>query len=98
MTNCRKMNKNLINPLSSENTSTGEEKHRYLILHNDDVNTFDFVINCLIEICDHDFVQAEQCAMITHYKGKCDIKKGEMKSLKEMKSSLAKKGLIVSVE
>ncbi len=98
MTNCRLMNKNLINPLSTENPSTGVGKHSYLILHNDDVNTFDYVINCLIEICDHDYVQAEQCAMITHYKGKCDIKKGEMKSLKKMEKMLSQKGLIASIE
>jgi len=47
-----------------------------LILHNDDVHDFDFVIHSLIDVCKHDSVQAEQCTFLVHYKGKCDIKKG----------------------
>lgn len=45
-----------------------------LVLHNDDVNTFDFVIECLIEICKHTPEQAEQCTLLVHYKGKCTVK------------------------
>ncbi len=70
----------------------------FLILHNDDINTFDFVIDSLIEICEHDEIQAEQCALITHHKGKCDVKKGEAEALEVMKDSLKDKGLIASVE
>lgn len=92
------MNKNYSKPLRSEEISTDKGKNQFLILHNDEVNTFDYVIDCLIEVCDHDFVQAEQCAMITHHKGKCDIKKGDKDSLKKMKSILIEKGLTVSVE
>ena len=73
-------------------------KNRKLILYNDDVNTFDYVINCLVEICDHDILQAEQCAFITHYKGKCDVKSGDYKSLKSLKEHLVNKGLRVSVD
>tara|TARA_R110001599_G_scaffold7963_1_gene38294 strand:- start:1535 stop:1810 length:276 start_codon:yes stop_codon:yes gene_type:complete len=47
-----------------------------LILYNDDVNTFDHVINCLQIYCDHSEIQAEQCATIVHHNGKCCIKKG----------------------
>lgn len=94
----RIMNKNYSKPLGSENTSTEKGKNKYLILHNDDVNSFDHVIKCLIEICSHDFVQAEQCAMITHHKGRCDIKKGELKPLTEMQKNLTNEGLTVSVE
>ena len=46
-------------------------KEYEIILHNDDVNTFDHVINCLIRYCDHPLEQAEQCAYIVHYRGKC---------------------------
>ena len=60
-------------------------------------NSFDYVINCLIEVCNHDIIQAEQCAFITHYNGKCDIKKGDYKSLKPLKESLVKKGLRVTI-
>ena len=48
-----------------------------IILFNDDVNTFDFVIDCLIEICEHTAEQAEQCALLVKYKGKCTVKTGE---------------------
>jgi ATP-dependent Clp protease adaptor protein ClpS len=92
------MDRNLSNPQSQENTSEKKSKEYFLILHNDDINTFDHVINCLIDICNHDYVQAEQCATLTHYKGKCDIKKGDKKSLLKMKNCLSKKGLIVSLE
>jgi len=70
----------------------------FLILHNDDINTFDFVIDSLIEVCEHDEIQAEQCALITHHKGKCDVKKGDIETLEEMKDTLKNKGLIASVE
>ena len=75
--------------LQEQNTS--EEKlsdKRFLILHNDDKNTFDFVIEALMEVCNHDEIQAEQCAFITHFKGKCDVKKGDVNSLKPIKDKL----------
>jgi ATP-dependent Clp protease adaptor protein ClpS len=50
-----------------------------IVLFNDDVNTFDHVIDSLIEICDHTLEQAEQCAILVHYKGKCTVKTGEYK-------------------
>ena len=49
-----------------------------LILYNDDYNTFDFIIDSLVEVCGHDHNQAENCAIIAHYKGKCHIKKGNL--------------------
>ena len=71
---------------------------RFLILHNDDVNTFDFVIDSLILICDHDSMQAEQCAYITHHKGKCDVKKGPYKVLDIMRQALIDRGLQVTID
>lgn len=71
---------------------------RLLILHNDDYNTFDYVIKSLIEICDHDTVQAEQCAYIVHFNGKCDVKKGSYKSLTTLKDLLILKKLSVTIE
>ena len=47
-----------------------------LILHNDDFNTFEHVINCLVSYCEHKEIQAEQCAYIVHHNGKCSVKKG----------------------
>jgi len=75
-----------------------DKNSAYLVLHNDEINTFDFVIDVLIDICDHTELQAEQCALITHHKGKCDIKKGPKTILKPMKDFLIEKGLSVTVE
>lgn len=89
-------NNNIIEPIEKEDTK--QTKGNYLILYNDDRNTFDHVINCLMEICDHDIIQAEQCAYIANYKGKCDIKKGEYQYLKKLKNALIEKGLIVTID
>lgn len=70
----------------------------FLILHNDEVNTFDFVIDSLMEVCEHDELQAEQCALITHHKGKCDVKKGTDSVLESMKNTLQERGLSVTIE
>ena len=64
-----------------------------LILYNDDVNTFDHVIKSLVEVCGHDSVQAEQCAMIVHFKGSCEVKIGVHEVLNAMSKSLNAKGL-----
>ena len=68
-----------------------------LILHDDDVHDFMYVIESLIEVCDHDLVQAEQCTYIVHYSGECDVKIGKHKQLKAMYNSLLEKGLTVSL-
>lgn len=67
-------------------------KHE-IVLHNDDVNTFDFVIDSLISVCDHTLEQAEQCTMLVHYKGKCTVKTGEYDELKYKYSKLLELGL-----
>jgi ATP-dependent Clp protease adaptor protein ClpS len=74
-----------------------EERDCSLILHNDDVHDFDFVIDSLIEICDHDSVQAEQCTYIVHYRGKCDVKIGKYQFIKPMFNKFVEKGLTVSI-
>jgi len=81
-------------PLSKEE----EILPKFLVLHNDEVNTFTHVISCLIEVCGHDEHQAEQCALITHLKGSCDVKKGSELILEEMKEELNNKGLTVTIE
>lgn len=68
-----------------------------LILYNDDHNTFDFVIKSLVEICHHDAEQAEQCALITHLKGKCTISIGTWYELKPQQEQLSIRGLTVSI-
>jgi ATP-dependent Clp protease adaptor protein ClpS len=69
-----------------------------LILYNDDINTFEHVIKSLVEICGHDSVQAEQCALIVHFKGSCEVKSGVVEVLNAMSRSLNSKGLNSKVE
>ena len=64
-----------------------------LILYNDDLNTFDHVIECLIRICDHESIQAEQSATLVHYKGKAVVKTGERGELAAMCQALCDEGL-----
>ncbi len=52
-----------------------------VILYNDDVNTFDWVIECLVEICEHETLQAEQCALLVHFKGKAVVKSGGLEEM-----------------
>ena len=68
-----------------------------IVLFNDDVNTFDFVIDSLIEVCDHTMEQAEQCTLLVHYKGKCTVKTGEYSDLKPRCTSLLTKGLSAEI-
>lgn len=86
------------NPDAHDFTNEREDQERFLILHNDDVNTFDHVIKSLVQVCGHDSVQAEQCAFITHFKGKCDIKTGELNTLLPMRDGLVLRGLQVTIE
>lgn len=78
--------------LENKNTTTKNNQY-YLILFNDDVNTFDYVIECLVEICEHTYLQAEQAALIAHLKGKCKVKEGAYEYLKPMKTALINAGL-----
>jgi ATP-dependent Clp protease adaptor protein ClpS len=75
-----------------------EETNQFeIVLFNDDVNTFDFVIDSLIEVCEHTLEQAEQCTILVHYKGKCTVKTGEYKDLKPRCSKLLNKGLSAEI-
>ena len=69
-----------------------------LIVHNDDVNTFDWVIECLIQICNHTFEQAEQLSLIVHFKGKATVKTASFPVLKPMKDALCERGLSAVIE
>ena len=69
-----------------------------IVLFNDDVNTFDHVIDTLVRVCDHEFIQAEQCAMLVHYKGKCTVKTGELKKLEPMCTGLLDAGLSAEIQ
>jgi|TARA_R110000782_G_scaffold186164_3_gene276254 ATP-dependent Clp protease adaptor protein ClpS len=77
-----------------ENTAI---KENHLVLYNDDVNTFDYVIELLMKVCNHDAIQAEQCAMLVHYKGKCSVKRGSFEVLEPMSAILSDAGLTVEI-
>lgn len=68
-----------------------------IILYNDDVNTFDHVIETLIKVCDHDALQAEQCALLVHYTGKCAVKTGSFEELKPQCTQLLEAGLSAEI-
>jgi ATP-dependent Clp protease adaptor protein ClpS len=69
-----------------------------LVLHNDDINTFDYVMEILMDVCDHSMTQAEQCATITHFKGKCEVRSGSFAAMKELRYQLISKGLKATVD
>ncbi|GEC79846.1 ATP-dependent Clp protease adaptor ClpS [Flavobacterium aquatile] len=69
-----------------------------IILYNDDVNTFDHVIETLIRVCKHDALQAEQCAILVHYKGKCSVKNGSIEELTPYCSALLDAGLSAEIQ
>jgi ATP-dependent Clp protease adaptor protein ClpS len=81
-----------------EDLDQKQSKERILVLHNDDYHTFDYVIDALMQICEHDLLQAEQCTQLIHYKGKCDVKKGTFSYLRPMKNALIQKDLKATID
>lgn len=74
-----------------------EQQQHEIILYNDDINTFDHVINTLIYACDHTEEQAHQCSLLVHYKGKCSVKSGDYEDLKPRCSMLLDAGLSAEI-
>jgi ATP-dependent Clp protease adaptor protein ClpS len=70
----------------------------HLVVWNDEVNTFEWVIESLIEICQHSYEQAEQCAYIIHFKGKYAVKHGTYEDLKPMCDAITERGIGATVE
>lgn len=91
------MNNTHTEELLEEDVLTQEEELNNIILYNDDVNTFEWVIECLMTYCGHDSIQAEQCAHIVHFNGRCDIKKGPFNKLKPICETLLEKGLTAEI-
>lgn len=88
------------NPWRKEQSDTDvlEQEAQHLIVWNDDVNTFDWVIESLVDICNHSPEQAEQCAMLVHYKGKCSVKKGSFEELRPQCEGLIDRGINATVD
>jgi len=79
--------------LKEFDTITKEKQNNEIVVYNDEVNTFDHVIETLINACDHTPEQAEQCTILVHYKGKCTVKTGELKDLKPRCSKILEAGI-----
>jgi len=73
-------------------------EEKTIVLYNDEVNTFDFVIDSLIKVCKHEPIQAEQCTILVHFKGRCDVKKGEDDTLEPICSALLERGLTAEIQ
>ena len=84
---------------AQEDILTDEKKSdlNQIILYNDNINTFDHVIETLINVCDHSPTQAEQCTLIVHYKGKCSVKSGTLFDLKPMLNKLISANLTAEI-
>jgi len=83
--------------ITKKKVATEEAPQYELTLFNDDVNTFEWVIVSLIEVCEHELNQAEQCALIVHNKGKCAVKTGSYEELKPKCQSLLDRGLSAEI-
>lgn len=94
------MTKNDLSTHSSEDTDTLtlDDQGCSLIVWNDEVNTFEWVIETLIEVCGHSPEQAEQCSYFIHYKGKYSVKQGAYEELKPMCDAITERGIGATVE
>ncbi|MDP5098493.1 MAG: ATP-dependent Clp protease adaptor ClpS [Crocinitomicaceae bacterium] len=73
-------------------------EQKNLIVFNDHVNSFDHVIDSLVKVCKHDMIQAEQCTWLVHYKGKCQVKKGDYEELEAMCTGLLNRGITAEIQ
>lgn len=88
----------LISPQQEEDVLTLEETSYSLIVWNDEVNTFDWVIETLVQVCGHSTEQAEQCTLLIHFKGKCAVKKGGYDELEPMKDAILERRIGATIE
>ncbi len=95
--------------MSKQNTPCGDSKgegmlemqnkgENFLILYNDEINSFDYIIDSLVEVCEHDSIQAEQCTYIAHHRGKCDVKRGTIAKLNPLQAELARRGIVTTID
>lgn len=90
------MNTETLKKIISQEKDESQQQY-HLVLFNDDVNTFEHVIDLLIKYCNQDAIQAEQCATLVHFKGRCSVKKGVYKDLSSIAEILAVNGLTVEI-
>ena len=82
-----------ISPLQQDDAAVLEDSGCNLVLHNDDVHTFDYVIKALVDICRISYAQAERCTILVHCHGKCAVKHGSYDTLLPMHTALLDKQL-----
>ena len=85
-------------PSFEEDVDVLEAEPYQLIVWNDDVNTFDWVIETLITVCGHTQEQAEQCTLLIHFKGKCDVKRGSYEQLEPMRNGITDREINATIE
>jgi ATP-dependent Clp protease adaptor protein ClpS len=89
--------KELLQPDLLEQIETIETETYSLVVFNDDVNTFDFVIQVLQDVCGHSPEQAEQCTLLIHFKGKCAVKTGSWEKMAGMRYKICSAGIFAEV-
>jgi ATP-dependent Clp protease adaptor protein ClpS len=77
---------------------TAVEDPYHLIVWNDEVNTFEWVIETLMEVCGHSYEQAEQCSYIIHFRGKYAVKQGSYEELKPLCDAITERGIGATIE
>lgn len=82
----------------SDSPENEQSDIRELVVHNDDYNTFDYVIKTLIEVCNHKPMQAEQCTLIIHHKGRCPVRSGDQETLEPMYRQILNRGILATIE
>ena len=82
---------------TSGDTDELQSEGKSLVLFNDDHNTFDQVIVALVDVCEHDHQQAEQCALVAHFKGKCRVRSGPFDELKPLHEEMGRRDLTVEI-
>ena len=89
-----------IRPLDEQETDvlTDADEPCNLIVWNDEINTFEWVIETLMEVCGHTAEQAEQCAYIIHYQGKYAVKNGSYDDLKPECDAITERGIGATIE
>jgi len=84
--------------LIEEKVKNKAQENKSIIVYNDDFNTFNWVIECLMKYCGHSLEQAEQCTMLVHYKGKCSVKVGSYDKLRPIHETLLECGLTSEIQ
>lgn len=87
-----------VRPESDEETDVLDDSGCSLVLYNDDVHTFDYVIKALVDICRHTVEQAEQCAILVHCHGRCTVRHGSYTDLLPMHTALLDKQLTTEIQ